>query len=501
MNIFAYFKKKGIDTVDPSFYRKIDEWQSWYSSNVRRFHFYRVYNGKGYCRCRRRSLGMAKKVCEDIANLLLNERVKFTVGDTDPQDEAGRVTDASANATYDFLTSVLEENRFWKLGNEFQERKAALGTVAYVPYIADASVDAEGRISGGDVKINYIKAGNIFPITWENGRVIEAAFIFPKICQGKKYVQVAFHRLESTRAEDGSVRKEYVIENSVVECGIGSGSGAEIEPSRWKEIPAFMDLAERIETGSDRPQFVIDTLNIANNLDQNDEDTANPMGISIFANAVDALATADLQYDSYGSEFDLGRKRIFVAPELLSMGPDGNPTFDPNDTVFYQLPEDYFSKTNEAIHEVNMDLRVEPHSKAISDSLNYISMKCGFGQDHYKFEAGQVKTATEVISANSELFRTLVKHELVLDHVLRELFRIIIRLGAATGVPNISDELPIRIAFDDSIIEDKAAERQQDRQDVSMGAMSLAEYRAKWYGETESDAAERLPDQTGGVMP
>ena len=30
MNIFEYFKKKGIDTVDASFYRRIAEWDSWY---------------------------------------------------------------------------------------------------------------------------------------------------------------------------------------------------------------------------------------------------------------------------------------------------------------------------------------------------------------------------------------------------------------------------------------------------------------------------------------
>lgn len=29
MNIFNYFRKKEIDTVDASFYRKIDEWISW----------------------------------------------------------------------------------------------------------------------------------------------------------------------------------------------------------------------------------------------------------------------------------------------------------------------------------------------------------------------------------------------------------------------------------------------------------------------------------------
>ena len=39
MNIFNYFKKAGIDTVDASFYRKIAEWVSWYEGNVRNFSF------------------------------------------------------------------------------------------------------------------------------------------------------------------------------------------------------------------------------------------------------------------------------------------------------------------------------------------------------------------------------------------------------------------------------------------------------------------------------
>lgn len=53
----------------------------------------------------------------------------------------------------------------------------------------------------------------------------------------------------------------------------------------------------------------------------------------------------------------------------------------------------------------------------------------------------------------------------------------------------------ITVDFDDSIIEDKATERKQDMQDVAIGAMGLAEYRAKWYGETLEEAAANLPEQ------
>ncbi len=474
MDIFSYFRDKGIDTVNPTYYRQIEIWRSWYNSNVKKFHKYKVYRGNGTSvNCLRHSLGMAKKVCEDMADLLLNERVTITIAD--------QTTDA-------FVKGVLETNTWEELGNEFQEWKSALGTVAYVVYIKDAVVDEAGNMTGGSVGINYVEAAHIYPTSWQNKVITECIFTFPKTYKRKKYVHFQYHRIEDVPGEN---RKQYVIENTVVENT--SGSGRELTPDQWEEIPTFSGLAERIETGSDQPLFIIDRLNMVNNAD---DDTTNPMGVSLFANAIDIIRKIDLEYDSYANEFSLGRKRIFVAPEFLS-NTNGSPVFDPNDSVFYELPEDYFknAESKEAIREINMELRIEEHSKAINDDLNWLSFKCGFGTDRYKFEAGSVKTATEVISENSDMYRSLTKHELVLNRVLIQLIQTIIRAGISIGIPGLQENTDVTIQFDDSIIEDKVTERQNDRQDVAMGAMGLAEYRAKWYGETPEQAQKNLPEQ------
>ena len=472
MDIFSYFRNKGIDTLNPTFYRQVEVWRSWYNSNVRKFHKYKVYRGNGTSvNCTRYSLGMAKKVCEDMADLLLNEKVTITVAD--------QTTDA-------FVKKVLEANTWEELGNEFQEWKAALGTVAYVVYVKDAVVDEAGNMTGGTVGINYVEAAHIYPTSWQNKVITECIFTFPKTYKRKKYVHFQYHRLEDVPGEN---RKQYVIENTVVENT--TGAGKELTPEEWEEIPAFSGLAERIETGSDQPLFIIDRLNMVNNAD---EDTTNPMGVALFANGIDVIRKIDLEYDSYANEFSLGRKRIFVAPEFLTTQ-GGDAVFDPQDTVFYELPEDYFKESKEAMHEVNMELRIEEHSQAINDDLNWLSFKCGFGTDRYKFEGGQVKTATEVISENSDMYRTLQKHELVLERVLIQLIQTIIRAGISVGNHGLKENTAVTVTFDDSIIQDKEAERQSDRQDVAMGAMGLAEYRAKWYGETPEQAQQNLPEQ------
>lgn len=472
MDIFSYFKNKGIDTLDPAFYRQIEVWRSWYNSNVRKFHKYKVYRGNGTSvNCTRYALGMAKKVCEDMADLLLNEKVTITVSD--------QTTDS-------FVKQVLESNTWEELGNEYQEWKSALGTVAYVVYIKDATVDEAGNMTGGSVGINYVEAANIYPTSWQNKVITECIFTFPKTYKRKKYVHFQYHRIEDV---PGDRRKQYVIENAVVENT--TGAGKELTPEEWEEIPAFSGLAERIETGSAQPFFIIDRLNMVNNAD---EDTTNPMGVALFANGIDVIRKLDLEYDSYANEFSLGRKRIFVAPEFLTTQ-GGDAVFDPQDTVFYELPEDYFKDTKEAMHEVNMELRIEEHSRAINDDLNWLSFKCGFGTDRYRFEGGQVKTATEVISENSDMYRSLTKHELVLERVLIQLIKTIIRAGVSIGIHGLKENTAVTIAFDDSIIEDKTTERQSDRQDVAMGAMSVAEYRSKWYGETLEQAQRNLPEQ------
>ena len=113
-------------------------------------------------------------------------------------------------------------------------------------------------------------------------------------------------------------------------------------------------------------------------------------------------------------------------------------------------------------------------------------------RSHYSFTKGSVYTnEAQVISTNSKLFRRLKKHELVLEDALIDLVRAVI-YAATNQVYNEE----IIIDFDDSIIEDKTTEKQSDRNDVSLGAMSLEEYRSKWYGETIEEAKKKLPSQS-----
>lgn len=460
MTIIDKLKELRYATVSESFYAKIQEWKSWHEGDVKGFHRYRVRNGAGMVRCKRYTLNMGKKVPEDWANLLMNERVEITLEGVKEQA---------------FIDQVLEENNFSVKANEMQELAFALGTVAFVPRVVGMEATEGGAIAGSakGIVIDYVTAEHIWPLSWQNGVITECAFDSIVKVNGDAYCYLQIHR----KSENGL----YDIENRLYEYK-NSNIGTELTLA---DAPAFERIPPVVHTGSDRRQFVIDRPNIANNLDY-----TVPLGISVYANAIDSLKGVDVAFDSYINEFVLGKKRVMVKPSALNYL-DGEPVFDPDDLAYYVLPEDI--EGGAVITPIDMTLRTAEHSEGIQTQLNLLSSKCGFGETYYRFNGGSITTATQVISENSTMFRTIKKHEIILEQAIKELCHIILRLGNTAMEAGLNEDAEVTIDFDDSIIEDKTTERNDDRQDLAAGIMNDWEYRMKWYNEDEATAKKMLP--------
>ena len=75
-----YLTERKYSVPSDQTYSHIDEWLDWYEGDVPNFHTYKVYNGMTMTSHKRYRLNMAKTVCEDWANLLLNEKVSIKAG-------------------------------------------------------------------------------------------------------------------------------------------------------------------------------------------------------------------------------------------------------------------------------------------------------------------------------------------------------------------------------------------------------------------------------------
>ena len=268
-DITKYLNSAGYTTAPDECYENIKTWLSWYCGKVSSFHTYSQYNGKANVKRSRASLGMAKCVCEDWANLLMNEHVSVNV--------CRKKADT-------FLKSVFESNNFYVRANRLIELCFASGTGAFVEYL-----------SSGKIKIDYVRADMIFPLSWENGEITECAFASRKVIDGKECVYLNMH------VKNGET---YTVINKLFE----------VKGDTLAETVLPGGIAPQVDTGSKNPLFQIIMPNIVNNtyLD-------SPLGISIFAGAIDILKGIDLVYDSYQNEFRLGKKRILVPASMAQI--------------------------------------------------------------------------------------------------------------------------------------------------------------------------------------
>jgi len=451
--IKAYVGKLNRNCESQSEYLSL--WEKWYNGYDANFHKYTIYQNGEYKTFYKKQMNFAKKACEDLANLLANEKCDIIV----PKEQKEK------------LDNILNTNNFWYLLNKYTEMAAALSMSALAISVTGIPIDSAGNMTSkkGTIKISGINAKNIYPITIENGEITECAFYI----KSTNYEDVVYH----LQNDDGM----YEIHTERQFIGKSSTKGAEITIFKAKTTT---------------PWYMMIQLNLANNLDVDSE-----LPISLFANSIDTLKAIDNKYDAFDTEYTLAKKRIFVSSDLTQVVPstDGSGNvkvvrvFDTNDIVFYNLPRSDDGKP--LISTSNDEIRYQAYIDGINEELNIASVKMGFGKNHYSLGMGgagegRIMTATAVVSMQSQLFTTIKKHEIVLEKALRGFVKTLMQVATMytpDEFPEMNDN-DINIKFDDSVFEDKETEMARDRTNVAAGLMSVVEFRQKWYAQSEDDA-------------
>ena len=472
MDVAGFLKSLDVNsTAHTVFIPNILLWKQWYQGEVSNFHNYTIYNGVKDVKMHRYTLNIPKFLCEKMADLLFNEKVHIRLGN----DKNTKI-----------LNDILEQNNFQLLMNRAIEKSFALGTGCILLDIDNILINSNSyNYDNSKIKISFVEAENIYPLSWDNGEIKELAIIrYEKIKTGEYKCIITLHLLN----ELGN----YVIRNYQFVTDLNMNIKGEFDKDNY--ISEF-------DTKSNVKWFTIISPNIINNIDM-----YSPFGISIFANSIDVIKGIDIVYDSFVNEIKLGRKRLFTTKEVLRFNAvtgQNEFNFDPNDIVFHVLG-DGFSDGDGAknyIQEINGALRITEHINALDSDLRILGAKTGFGTDYFTFDKKTLapKTATEVINENNELFRTIKKHELVLEKNVKDIIYAIKYIGSLTNKFSLNTN-NITIDFDDSIIENKSEERDQDRKDLAQDTLSRKDYIIKWYGLDEITAEEKIREIDGEVQ-
>lgn len=431
------------------------------------------------------TMNAGKMACSQMARYVWNERCSIhatregQTGEDDPLDA--------------FLQDVLKKNNFGISFGDLVEKCFALGGGALKEWV-EIPKDKEGNdIGPGKIRVSYHMTTQFVPTAWDNARVTSAIMLHREARDGFYYTIVEWHKW------DGNT---YRVTNELYRMPIKGTDEPQNILGWWYPLDRVYPL---LSPSTDIPDVHTTFFQYVKPFGANYIDDNSPLGMSVFAPAMDTLHSIDIIFDSMQREFRLGKKRIIVPARAMKKVPrlDGSGVltsyFDTADEVYEALAMDD-ADANKIIDN-SVDLRVEPHITGINGELAILCGQIGFDPGTLSFDAAQgMKTATEVISENSKTFGTVKAHENGIKDALVEMVHAIIELAVHYGLEwegrkvadLVSGGYNVAVTFDDSIIQDRAADIDEGIKLITASVMSKRKFMIDTLGYTPEEADKEI---------
>lgn len=409
-------------------------------------------NSDGYLQKRPfHSLNASKVISRKLSKLVFNDGCNISLDDKKADD---------------FLQSVFADNKFRKNFGEELEAGYAIGGLALRPYVDTNS---------GKIKISFCRADTFFPLQSNTNDISEAAIAtVTQQAEGQKTIYYTL--LEFHEWFDG----KYHIKNELYRSEEQSQVGVRIPLGSLEKYKNLQE--ETILEGFSRPLFVYIKLAGKNNVDLD-----SPLSLGIIDNAKRQLIDINEKYDEFMWEIEEARRKILASDHFFRVKYDskGKPIkrFDSKTSVFQQLKSD-----EPFIDEFAPSLRSSEFIESINFILRIIEIQTGFSSGTFSFDGQSVKTATEIISENSETFSTRSDNVLIVEEALKELITTICELAAAYNLFSPVENLVINIDFDDGVFQSQDAKADYYSKLVTAGLTSKLAAIQKLTGVTEKEA-------------
>lgn len=447
-------------------YKHIDMWKRLYQGHYAEWHNLNYeHNGKPINR-RQLSMNLPKITAKYMSKLLFNEKVKINI-DNEQAEE--------------FVLNVLKTNGFTKNMERYIEYGEAMGGFVIKVY-------HDGK---QNVKVSFATADCMYPLSNDSENVDECVIANSFQKNNKYYTLLEWNEWENDR---------YKISTELYESDNANEIGTKVPLSvLYKDIEQEVYLDNFV-----RPLFVYIKTNIANN-----KNLTSPLGISVYANALDTLKTLDLMFDSFYQEFKLGKKKVLVPSSFVKtvINPDDSLTsyFDSTDEAFYiyQGQQDDDSKS---IKDISVEIRSTEFIESINAMLRIYAMQVGLSAGTFTFDENGLKTATEVVSEKSETYQTKNSHSQLIEQGIKEMIVSILEVGKLINAYSgeIVELDTITVDFDDSIAqdEDTTINRYTNAKNQGMIPLKIALQRAwnitdaeaeAWKEEIEKDVQAEIP--------
>ena len=346
----------------------------------------------------------------------------------------------------------------------YTEYACAKGGVILKPYL-----------SGGYISSSYVQADSFFPTAFDGSGNITGCIFAERKTVGKKF----YTRLET----HDYGKKLYTVKNAAYLSDSADMLGRQVSLSF---VPEWSELAAEVALKNfSRPLFCYFKMPGANQFD-----SCSPLGVSVFANALDAIRDADEQYARLLWEFEGSELAVNVDVTALDVSGKGG--------VPKHNKRLYRGFDSENLYEVfSPAIRDQSLLNGLNDILRNVEHLSGLAFGTLSRIDDTEKTATEVKASKQRSYCTVSAIQKSLRKSLEEYLVCLENLCDFYGLAP-KDKIEQSFEFDDSLITDSETDQRIWLQEVAAGIMSPAEYRMRRYGETEQQALAALPEAFGG---
>lgn len=326
----------------------------------------------------------------------------------------------------------------------------------------------------GPDKAEYVAADKFIPISFDDsGTPNDIAFLVVKCVGENDY----YTRVERHYFTNGNLTIENKCYHSQSQSDIGQNCSLE-EVAEWANIlPGPITYP-----GMTEMDFGYYQNPIENKVD------GSSCGISVYESAENLIRKADVQGARLDWEYDSGERAIHVDERALKNR--GGKTYLPRLKKRLYRGLNLDDNNKDLYKEYSPEMRDEAFRRGLEEYKREIEFNVGLAYGDLSDAQEVDKTATEVLASKTRKYNRVAAIQSKLEECLNGFVN---ALAFYNG--SYMSGVEFTCEFNDSILADEESERQQDRQDVSMGVMSLLEYRMKWYNEDEETAKSKIPEQ------
>ena len=326
----------------------------------------------------------------------------------------------------------------------------------------------------GPDKAEYVAADKFIPISFDDsGTPNDIAFLVVKSVGENDY----YTRVERHYFTNGNLTIENKCYHSQSQRDIGQNCSLE-EVAEWANIL----LGPITYPGMTEMDFGYYQNPIENKVD------GSSCGVSVYESAENLIRKADVQGARLDWEYDSGERAIHVDERALKNR--GGKTYLPRLKKRLYKGLNLDDNNKDLYKEYSPEMRDEAFRRGLEEYKREIEFNVGLAYGDLSDAQEVDKTATEVLASKTRKYNRVTAIQGKLEECLNGFVN---ALAFYNG--SYMSGVEFTCEFNDSILADEESERQQDRQDVSMGVMSLLEYRMKWYNEDEETAKSKIPEQ------